>query len=216
MALATNGVGRPAHTHQAIRTTPVDKERVKRAVREIIAAVGEDADRDGLIETPRRIADMYEEIFAGLRTDPYQFLDVTFDEAYSEMVVLKDIPFYSMCEHHFAPFHGVAHVAYIPSGRVVGLSKLARVVEAYARRPQVQERLTAQIADTIMAGLQPKGTAVVIQAEHTCLTMRGIKKPGAKMVTSAVRGLFKDHPPTRAEFQAILRGDHFGGMGGAD
>jgi len=213
MAVATNGRRAPAHTHQAILTTPVDKERIQHAVREIIAAVGEDGDRDGLLDTPRRIADMYEEIFAGLRTDPYQFLDVTFDEAYSEMVVLKDIPFYSMCEHHFAPFHGVAHVAYIPSGRVVGLSKLARVVEAYARRPQVQERLTAQIADTIMEGLQPKGAAVVIQAEHTCLTMRGIKKPGAKMVTSAVRGLFKDHPPTRAEFHAILRGDHFGGAG---
>jgi GTP cyclohydrolase I len=211
MPVAPNGTRPPAHTHQEILTTPVDKERIQRAVREIIAAVGEDASRDGLQETPRRIADMYEEIFAGLRTDPYQFLGVTFDEAYSEMVVLKDIPFYSMCEHHFAPFHGVAHVAYIPSGRVVGLSKLARVVEAYARRPQVQERLTAQIADTIMEGLQPKGAAVVIQAEHTCLTMRGIKKPGAKMVTSAVRGLFKDHPPTRAEFQAILRGDHFGG-----
>jgi GTP cyclohydrolase IA len=215
MVIATNGARHPAHTHQEILTTPVDKERIKRAVREIITAVGEDADRDGLHETPCRIADMYEEVFAGLRTDPYQFLDVTFDEAYSEMVVLKDIPFYSMCEHHFAPFHGVAHVAYIPSGRVVGLSKLARVVEAYARRPQVQERLTAQIADTLMEGLQPKGTAVVIQAEHTCLTMRGIKKPGAKMVTSAVRGIFKDHPPTRAEFQAILRGDHYGGMGGA-
>ena len=215
MTLATNRVRQPAHTHQEILTTPVAKERIKRAVREIITAVGEDADRDGLHETPRRIADMYEEVFGGLRTDPYQFLDVTFDEAYSEMVVLKDIPFYSMCEHHFAPFHGVAHVAYIPSGRVVGLSKLARVVEAYARRPQVQERLTAQIADTIMEGLQPQGVGVVIQAEHTCLTMRGIKKPGAKMVTSAVRGLFKDHPPTRAEFQAILRGDHFGGMGGA-
>ena len=212
MPVATNGTRAPAHTAQEILTTPVDKERIQRAVREIIAAVGEDAGREGLQETPRRIADMYEEIFAGLRTDPYQFLGVTFDEAYSEMVVLKDIPFYSMCEHHFAPFHGVAHVAYIPKGRVVGLSKLARVVEAYARRPQVQERLTAQIADTIMAGLDPKGAAVVIQAEHTCLTMRGIKKPGAKMVTSAVRGLFKDHPPTRAEFQAILRGDHFGGM----
>ena len=212
MPVATNGTRPPAHTAQEILTTPVDKERIQRAVREIIAAVGEDAGREGLQETPRRIADMYEEIFSGLRTDPYQFLGVTFDEAYSEMVVLKDIPFYSMCEHHFAPFHGVAHVAYIPKGRVVGLSKLARVVEAYARRPQVQERLTAQIADTIMAGLDPKGAAVVIQAEHTCLTMRGIKKPGAKMVTSAVRGLFKDHPPTRAEFQAILRGDHFGGM----
>lgn len=211
MAIATNGVRRPAHTHQAITTTPVDKERIQRAVREIIAAVGEDANRDGLIETPRRIADMYEETFAGLRTDPYQFLDVTFDEAYSEMVVLKDIPFYSMCEHHFAPFHGVAHVAYIPNGRVVGLSKLARVVEAYARRPQIQERLTGQIADTIMAGLAPQGVGVVIQAEHTCLTMRGIRKPGAKMVTSAVRGLFQTSPMTRAEFQAILRAGHAGG-----
>ena len=137
---------------------------------------------------------MYEEIFAGLRTDPYKFLEVTFDESYSEMVVLKDIPFYSMCEHHFAPFHGVAHVAYIPHGRVVGLSKLARVVEAFARRPQVQERLTAQIVETIMEGLEPKGAAVVIQAEHLCLTMRGIKKSGAKMVTSAVRGSFKNNP----------------------
>ncbi len=216
MAIATSDTQPTAHMHQEILTTPVDKERIRNAVREIIFAVGEDADRAGLLETPRRIADMYEEIFAGLRTDPYQFLSVTFDEAYSEMVVLKDIPFYSMCEHHFAPFHGVAHVAYIPKGSVVGLSKLARVVEAYARRPQVQERLTAQIADTIMEGLDPKGAAVVIQAEHTCLTMRGIKKPGAKMVTSAVRGIFKDQPATRAEFQAILRGDHFGGMGGAD
>ncbi len=215
MPATMNGTLSPAraHTHTAVPRDPVDKERIQSAVREIIAAVGEDASRDGLRDTPRRIADMYEEIFAGLRTDPFKFLDVTFDEAYSEMVVLKDIPFYSMCEHHFAPFHGVAHVAYIPKGRVVGLSKLARVVEAYARRPQVQERLTAQIADTIMDGLDPKGAAVVITAEHTCLTMRGIKKPGAKMVTSAVRGLFKDHAPTRAEFQAILRGDHFGGMG---
>ena len=211
MVAHTNGARPLAHAHPSTFPEPVDKERVKAAVREIIVAVGEDPNRDGLRETPRRIADMYEEIFGGLRTDPYTFLDVTFDEAYSEMVVLKDIPFYSMCEHHFAPFHGVAHVAYIPSGRVVGLSKLARVVEAYARRPQVQERLTAQVADTIMEGLQPKGAAVVIQAEHTCLTMRGIKKPGAKMVTSAVRGLFKTYPPTRAEFQAILRGDHFGG-----
>jgi GTP cyclohydrolase IA len=209
MASSTTGIH--AHTRPPVLSEPIDMERIRAAVREIIVAIGDDPNREGLRETPRRIADMYEEIFAGLRTDPYQFLGVTFDEAYSEMVVLKDIPFYSMCEHHFAPFHGVAHVAYIPSGRVVGLSKLARVVEAYARRPQVQERLTAQIADTIMEGLQPKGAAVVIQAEHTCLTMRGIKKPGAKMVTSAVRGLFKDHPPTRAEFQAILRGDHFGG-----
>jgi len=209
MTSSTHGIH--AHTRLPVLTEPIDMARIEGAVREIIAAVGEDPEREGLRETPRRIANMYEEIFAGLRTDPFEFLKVTFDEAYAEMVVLKDIPFYSMCEHHFAPFHGVAHVAYIPSGRVVGLSKLARVVEAYARRPQVQERLTAQIADTIMEGLEPQGVGVVIQAEHTCLTMRGIKKPGAKMVTSAVRGLFKDHPPTRAEFQAILRGDHFGG-----
>jgi len=210
MRSSTHGIH--AHTRPPVRTEPIDMARITAAVREIIAAIGEDPQREGLQETPRRIADMYAEIFAGLRTDPFEFLAVTFDEAYSEMVVLKDIPFYSMCEHHFAPFHGVAHVAYIPRGRVVGLSKLARVVEAYARRPQLQERLTAQIADTIMEGLAPQGVGVVIQAEHTCLTMRGIKKPGAKMVTSAVRGLFKTNPMTRAEFQAILRGDHFGGM----
>lgn len=209
MTSSTTGIH--AHTRPPVLTEPIDTERITAAVREIIAAIGEDPEREGLRETPRRIADMYAEIFAGLRTDPFEFLKVTFDEAYAEMVVLKDIPFYSTCEHHFAPFHGVAHVAYIPSGRVVGLSKLARVVEAYARRPQLQERLTAQIADAIMEGLQPQGVGVVIQAEHTCLTMRGIKKPGAKMVTSAVRGLFKTNPMTRAEFQAILRGDHFGG-----
>ncbi len=214
MAIGSNGVAVRPHTYSDILTTPVDKDRIKLAVREIIAAVGENPDREGLLDTPRRIADMYEEVFAGLRIDPYKYLEVTFDEAYSEMVVLKDIPFYSMCEHHFAPFHGVAHVAYIPNGRVVGLSKLARVVETYARRPQVQERLTAQVVETLMEGLNPKGAAVVIQAEHTCLTMRGIKKSGAKMVTSAVRGIFKENPATRAEFQAILRGDHFGGMGG--
>jgi len=213
MVASKNGIASVPHTHGALLTTPVDKPRIQAAVREIIDAVGENPEREGLRETPRRIADMYEEIFAGLRMDPYKFLEVTFDEAYSEMVVLKDIPFYSLCEHHFAPFHGVAHVAYIPHGRVVGLSKLARVVEAFARRPQVQERLTAQIVETIMEGLQPKGAAVVIQAEHLCLTMRGIKKPGAKMVTSAVRGIFKDNAPTRAEFQSILRGDSFGGGG---
>ena len=214
MVAISNGVTSVTHTNGKMLTTPVDKPRIQNAVREIITAIGENPERDGLLDTPRRIADMYEEIFAGLRTDPYKFLEVTFDEAYSEMVVLKDIPFYSMCEHHFAPFHGVAHVAYIPQGRVVGLSKLARVVDTFARRPQVQERLTAQVVDTIMEGLQPKGAAVVIQAEHLCLTMRGIKKAGAKMVTSAVRGIFKDNPATRAEFQSILRGDAFGGGGG--
>ncbi len=213
MVAISNGVTSVTHTNGKILTTPVDKPRIQRCGARNHRCIGENPERDGLLDTPRRIADMYEEIFAGLRTDPYKFLEVTFDEAYSEMVVLKDIPFYSMCEHHFAPFHGVAHVAYIPQGRVVGLSKLARVVDTFARRPQVQERLTAQVVDTIMEGLQPKGAAVVIQAEHLCLTMRGIKKPGAKMVTSAVRGIFKDNPATRAEFQSILRGDAFGGSG---
>lgn len=212
MSTVASDVAPSRRTRDAVLPGSVEKPRIERAVREIIHAIGENPDRDGLRDTPRRIADMYEEIFAGLRVDPYKYLEVTFDEAYSEMVVLKDIPFYSMCEHHFAPFHGIAHVAYIPHGNVVGLSKLARVVEAFARRPQVQERLTAQVADTIMEGLQPKGAAVVIQAEHLCLTMRGIKKPGAKMVTSAVRGIFKDNAATRAEFQSILRGDAFGGM----
>lgn len=183
----------------------VDQERIKAAVREIIEATGDDPQREGLLDTPRRIADMYGEIFAGLWQDPREFLAVTFNEAHDEMVILKDIPFYSLCEHHFMPFHGVAHVGYIPEGRVVGISKIARVVEAFAKRPQLQERLTAQIADCILDALQPDGVAVVVEAEHVCMTMRGVKKPGSRMVTSAVRGHFKERSVSRSEFLALVR-----------
>jgi GTP cyclohydrolase IA len=182
-----------------------DSARIERAVREILEAVGEDPDREGLRDTPARIGRMYAEIFAGLYLDPAAYLQTQFDEGHEEMVILRDIPFYSMCEHHLVPFHGVAHVGYIPEGKVVGLSKLARVVEGFARRPQLQERLTGQIADSIMAALEPDGVAVVIECEHLCLTMRGVKKPGSKMVTSAVRGLFKASAVTRAEFLSLVK-----------
>ena len=186
-------------------TAVVDRERVRKAVEEIIAAVGEDSSREGLVNTPVRIADMYAEVFSGLSQDPKEILAVGFeDEEHEEMVVLKDIPFYSMCEHHFLPFHGVAHVGYIPAGRLVGISKLARVVEILARRPQLQERLTGQIADTIMQALGARGVGIVIEAEHLCMTMRGIRKPGSRLVTSATRGIFRTQPVTRAEFFSIL------------
>ena len=181
-----------------------DHERIKDAVRIILEAVGEDPAREGLQDTPRRIADMYEEIFSGLRADPHAIMKVGFEEGHAEMVVLKDIPFYSLCEHHFLPFHGVAHVGYLPKGRVVGVSKLARVVEAFARRPQLQERLTSQVAECIMEALQPLGVGVVVQAEHLCMTMRGVKKPGSRMTTSAMRGHFRERPATRAEFLSLL------------
>ena len=181
-----------------------DHERIRDAVRVILEAVGEDPDREGLRDTPRRISDMYEEIFSGLRTDPYSIMEVGFEESHDEMVVLRDIPFYSLCEHHFLPFHGVAHVGYLPKGRVVGMSKLARVVEAFARRPQLQERLTSQVAECIMEAVQPMGVGVVVQAEHLCMTMRGVKKPGSRMTTSAMRGHFRERPATRAEFLSLL------------
>jgi GTP cyclohydrolase I len=182
-----------------------DRERISRAVKEIIAAIGEDPTREGLKDTPARIAEMYAEVFAGLRRDPKELLKVAFeDEEHEEMVVLKDIPFYSMCEHHFLPFHGLAHVGYIPKRRLVGISKLARVVETLARRPQLQERLTGQIADTIMEGLAAQGVGVVIEAEHLCMTMRGVRKPGSLLVTSANRGIFRSQPATRSEFFSIL------------
>ena len=184
----------------------IDQERIKRAVGEIIAAIGEDAEREGLGQTPRRIAEMYAEVFEGVNQNPVDILGVTFDSGrHQEMIILKDIPFYSMCEHHFLPFHGVAHVGYIPKGRVAGVSKIARVVETLARRPQMQERLTSQIADTMMEGLEPIGVAVVIEAEHLCMTMRGVKKPGSRMVTSANRGTFRKDPATRAEFFSLVR-----------
>jgi GTP cyclohydrolase I len=185
---------------------PVDLDRVQRAMRELIEAVGEDPEREGLLGTPERVARMYAELFEGLRTDPAKLLSVGFEVGHDEMVILKDIPFYSICEHHFMPFHGVAAVGYIPDGRVVGLSKLARLVDAYAHRPQIQERLTSQIADTLVESLHPDGVAVVIEAEHLCMTARGAKKPGSRMVTSATRGTFRKNDVTRAEFLSLVRG----------
>ena len=187
-------------------TIGIDLERIEKAVREILIAIGEDPDRDGLARTPRRVAEMYAEIFSGLHEDPSRHLIVTFEANHDEMVMVRDIPLYSQCEHHLAPFHGHAHVAYIPGedGRITGLSKLARLVEGFAHRPQVQERLTTQIADAIVGVLQPRGAFVMIEAEHLCMSMRGVRKPGALTVTSAVRGLFKDNPATRAEVMALL------------
>lgn len=184
----------------------VDRDRIAAAVREILLSIGEDPDREGLVRTPERVANAYAELFSGLNEDPRRHLDVTFDEHHHEMVVLRDIPFASVCEHHLLPFTGIAHIGYIPSGRVVGLSKLARLVEGYARRPQVQERLTSEIADAIMETLRPDGCGVVIEAVHTCMTLRGVKKPGATMVTSAMRDGFRRRPETRAEFFSIVRG----------
>jgi len=172
----------------------LDHASIENAVGSILKAVGEDPSREGLRDTPNRVARMYEELFNGLTLDPGRHLDTVFDESHTELVVLKDIPFYSMCEHHLMPFMGKAHVAYLPNGQIVGLSKLARVVEDFARRPQVQERLTSQIADLLMKKLDARGVAVLIEATHTCMTMRGVQKPGAVMVTSGLRGLFiKDH-----------------------
>ena len=189
-------------------TAGPNHDRIKAAVIEILSAVGDDPTRDGLTDTPRRIAEMYSEIFEGLWKDPREYLKVVFDVAHDEMVILRNIPFYSMCEHHFLPFHGEAHVGYIPDGKVVGISKLARVVEGFARRPQIQEQLTSQIAEAIMEVLKPDGVAVVIEAEHLCMTMRGVKKPGSRMVTSAMRGDFKQSAVTRAEFLSLVHGQH--------
>ena len=183
----------------------VDAARVSAAAREILDAIGEDPDREGLRDTPTRVARMYAELFDGLHVDPAGVLNAVFTEAHQEMVVVRDIPFYSMCEHHLLPFHGVAHFGYLPDGRVVGLSKVARLIECLSRRPQVQERLSSQIVDTFCEVLHPIGAGVVIEAEHLCMTMRGIKKPGSKMVTSALRGVFRDIPETRAEFLGCVR-----------
>ena len=182
----------------------VDMESIEEAVRTILKAVGEEPDRPGLVDTPRRVAKMYREMFAGLYRDPARHLKVKFPETYDEMVLVRDINFTSMCEHHLLPFSGVAHVAYIPNGHVTGLSKLARVVEEVARRPQVQERMTHEIANLIESELQPPGVAVVIQAEHSCMSIRGIKKPGSSTVTSALRGQFKTNPSSRAELMALI------------
>ena len=182
----------------------VDQEAIKSAIRIILAAVGEDPDRPGLEETPRRVAQMYAEMFTGMRVDPARHLRVTFPESYDEMVLVRDIPFNSMCEHHLLPFSGVAHVAYIPNGRVTGLSKLARVVDEVARRPQVQERMTQTVADLVDRELESTGTAVVVEAEHSCMSIRGIRKPGSLTVTSALRGIFKTNQSSRAEVMALI------------
>ena len=182
------------------------EERIAAAVREILDAIGEDPSRQGLRGTPQRVARVYLELFAGMSEDPSAHFGAIFEERYDEMVVLRDIPFHSMCEHHLLPFMGKAHVAYLTEGRVVGVSKLARAVDTLAHRPQVQERLTNQIADIIMDHLQPKGVAVVLEAQHTCMIIRGVKKPGSVMITSALRGLCKSNPATRQEAMGLLRG----------
>ena len=185
----------------------MDNKRIEDAFREILIAIGEDPDREGLKETPSRVARMYEEIFSGLNTDPRRHMQVTFtEEQHDELVLVKDIPFYSMCEHHFVPFMGKAHVGYIPQdGSVVGLSKLARVVEEIAKRPQLQERITSEVANIIMEEINPRGVIVVIEAEHLCMSMRGVKKPGSKTVTSAVRGLFKSNSKSRSEAMSLIK-----------
>src|SRR2546421_9884074 len=182
----------------------VDIARIEKAVREILLAVGEKPDREGLLRTPNRVARAYAELMAGMHTDPKQHLKTVFHERYDEVVLLRDIEFHSLCEHHLLPFTGRAHVAYLPDGKVVGLSKLARLVEGYARRPQVQERLTTQIADALMDELNPIGAACVIEAVHTCMTIRGAKKHGSIMVTSALRGIFKENPSSRSEILTLM------------
>lgn len=185
----------------------VDLARIERAVREILLAVGEDPDREGLQKTPGRVARSYAELMAGLGQDPRLHLRTVFHERYDEIVLLRDIEFNSLCEHHLLPFTGRAHLAYLPDGKVVGLSKLARLVEGFARRPQVQERLTTQIADALMEELNPIGAACILEAIHTCMTIRGARKPGSVMVTSALRGIFKENPSSRAEILALMAGN---------
>lgn len=184
----------------------MDTAKIEAGVRLILEGIGEDPEREGLRETPARVARMYEEVLGGLEEDPSRHFDVTFDEGHEEIVLVGDIPFFSMCEHHLAPFFGKAHVAYIPGedGRICGISKLARLVDGFAKRPQVQERLTAQVADTLIAELNPQGVIVVIEAEHLCMSMRGVKKPGAKTITSAVRGAFEKSQATRAEALSLI------------
>jgi GTP cyclohydrolase I len=203
--VVVNALTRDASQTAPQREPTVDVPRLERAVREILLAVGEDPDREGLRKTPARVARSYAELMAGLHDDPQRHLRTVFNERYDEIVVLRDISFHSLCEHHLLPFMGVAHVAYLPDGKVVGLSKLARLVEGFARRPQVQERLTTQIADALLEQLNPKGAACVIEATHTCMTIRGVQKPGATMVTSALRGLFKSNPSSRAEVLSLMR-----------
>ncbi|MDQ1700922.1 MAG: cyclohydrolase [Frankiaceae bacterium] len=186
----------------------VDQPRIEAAVREILVAIGEDPDRDGLQQTPARVARAYAEMFSGIGRDPHEVLSTVFDAGHDELVLVKDIELYSTCEHHLVPFHGVAHVGYIPNatGEITGLSKLARLVDLYARRPQVQERLTMQVADAMVDVLKPRGVIVVVEAEHLCMSMRGVRKPGSRTVTSAVRGIFREREATRAEAMSLILG----------
>lgn len=200
------GVDRDCELANGSASMNVDLPTIEKAVRMILGAIGEDPDRDGLLDTPRRVAKMYAEMTQGLHLDPGRHLEVTFPEEYDEIVLVRDIPFTSLCEHHLLPFTGKAHVAYIPQGRVTGLSKLARVVEEVARRPQVQERMTQVIADLVENRLACSAAAVVIEAEHTCMSIRGVKKPGTMTVTSALRGSFKTNPASRAEILSLIKG----------
>jgi GTP cyclohydrolase I len=184
----------------------VDQARIEAAVREILSAIGEDPDREGLQETPARVARMYAEMFSGLHADPRVHLRTTFTEKYDEVVLVKDVKFASMCEHHLLPFTGKAHVAYLPEGKIVGLSKLARVVDALARRPQVQERMTEEIADLLMEEISPRGVAVILEATHSCMTIRGVRSPDSVCTTSAMRGIFRENPATRAELMSLIYG----------
>lgn len=195
-----NGSSQAASPH-------VDQERIRRALREILIAIGEDPDREGLVDTPARVARMYAELFSGLHEDPRPHLRKFFTEKYDEIVLVKNISFNSMCEHHMLPFLGEAHIAYVPDGRVIGLSKLARLVDVVARRPQVQERMTETIADLLLEELKAKGVAVVIEATHTCMTIRGVRKPGSVCVTSAMRGIFRSHLSSRSEVMTLIYGD---------
>jgi GTP cyclohydrolase I len=205
-AVGVDPVTLPTEPYGATRP-PYDAARVERAVREILFAIGEDPDRDGLRQTPARVARAYAELFAGLWQEPQDVLTTTFDLGHDEMVLVKGIEVFSCCEHHLVPFHGVAHVGYIPSegGRITGLSKLARLVDVYARRPQVQERLTTQVADALVELLAPRGVIVVLECEHLCMSMRGVRKPGSRTVTSAVRGMLRN-PATRAEAISLIHG----------
>ena len=183
----------------------MDYEKIQDAIRSVLVAIGEDPHREGLADTPRRIAEMYGELFSGIGKDPASVLTTGFDEGYDETVILRDVPFHSICEHHFLPFFGTAHIAYLPTGRVAGASKLARALDILASRPQIQERLTSQLADTLYDTLQPTGAAVIMSAEHMCLSIRGARKPGSKIVTTATRGSLKDQPTARQDLLALLR-----------
>jgi GTP cyclohydrolase I len=197
---------RPASLTTNGASEPVDQERIRAAVREILFAIGEDPDREGLVETPERVARMYAELFCGLHRDPREHLQKTFTQKYDEMVLVKDIRFASVCEHHLLPFFGQAHVAYLPKGKIVGLSKLARAVEVLSRRPQVQERMTEELAELLMGELDARGVAVIVEASHTCMTIRGVRKDSSLCTTSAMRGVFKDNQSTRAELMALVYG----------